>query len=155
VPQGRRVRRVIRKVEPWTVLRFSVLFFLSIWLVLLVAGVALWQVASSTGVRDNVEGFMGELIGAEGCGGGNDAPSTDSTGASGDTGDDRAAADECTYTLRGGRILRATAIGGLVLVVVGTGTNVLLVVLYNLISDVVGGVEITVLEEDTTSRPVV
>ena len=155
MPQGRRVRRVIRKVEPWTVLRFSVLFYLSICLVLLVAGVALWQVASSTGVRDNVEGFMGELIGAEGCGSGNDTSSTDATSANGPTDDDRAAADECTYTLRGGRILRATAIGGLVLVVVGTGANLLLVVLYNLISDVVGGVEITVLEEDTTSRPIV
>ena len=155
MPQGRRVRRVIRKVEPWTVLRFSVFFYLSICLVLLVAGVALWQVANSTGVRDNVEGFVGELIGAEGCGTGNGTPTTDATSATAATGDDRATADECSYTLRGGRILRATAIGGLVLVVVGTGGNVLLVVLYNLISDVVGGVEITMLEEDTTSRPVV
>ena len=59
------------------------------------------------------------------------------------------------YRFRGGRILEASALGGLVLVVVGTGANVLLVVLYNLISDVVGGVEITVLEEDTSSRPVI
>jgi hypothetical protein len=150
VPQGRRVRRVIRKVEPWTVLRFSVFFYLSICLVVLVAGVVLWQVANSTGVRDNVEGFMGELIGAEGCGTDESSSATTTAGGSGD-----AASDECTYELRGGRILRASAIGGLVLVVVGTGANVLLVVLYNLISDVVGGVEITVLEEDTTSRPVV
>ena len=49
MPQGRRVRRVIRRVEPWTVLRFSVFFYLSIFLVLLVAGEVLWQVASGTG----------------------------------------------------------------------------------------------------------
>src|SRR2546421_9878940 len=53
LPQGRRVRRVIRRVDPWTVLRFSVFFYLSIFLVLLVAGIALWQVASVTGVRDH------------------------------------------------------------------------------------------------------
>ena len=64
LPQGRRVRRVIRKVDPWTVLRFSVLFYLSILLVVLVAGFALWQVASATGVRDNAENFVGELVGA-------------------------------------------------------------------------------------------
>jgi hypothetical protein len=160
VPQARRVRRVIRKVEPWTVLRFSLFFYLSICLVLLVAGVVLWQVGDSTGVRDNVEGFVGELIGAEGCGTDVDSSSTDATDARGneataDATADDAAADECSYELRGLRILRASAIGGLVLVVVGTGMNVLLVVLYNLISDVVGGVEVTVLEEDTTSRPVV
>jgi len=40
-------------------------------------------------------------------------------------------------------------------VMVGTGCNVLIAVIYNLISDVVGGVEVTVLEEDSTPRPVV
>jgi len=140
LPQGRRVRRVIRKVDPWTVLRFSVLFYLSILLVVLVAGFALWEVASATGVRDNAENFVGELVGA--------GPATDAAQSTANSQDNN-------YRFRGGRILEASALGGLVLVVVGTGANVLLVVLYNLISDVVGGVEITVLEEDTSSRPVI
>ena len=140
MPQGRRVRRVIRKVDPWTVLRFSVLFYLSILLVVLVAGFALWEVASATGVRDNAENFVGELVGA--------GPATDAAQSTANSQDNN-------YRFRGGRILEASALGGLVLVVVGTGANVLLVVLYNLISDVVGGVEITVLEEDTSSRPVI
>jgi hypothetical protein len=143
LPQGRRVRRVIRKVDPWTVLRFSVLFYLSILLVVLVAGFALWEVASATGVRDNAENFVGELVGA--------GPATDAAGAVQST----ANSQDNNYRFRGSRILEASALGGLVLVVVGTGANVLLVVLYNLISDVVGGVEITVLEEDTSSRPVI
>jgi hypothetical protein len=42
-------------------------------------------------------------------------------------------------------------VGGLVLVVMGTGANVLLAVLYNLISDVVGGI-IVVFEERPTRR---
>lgn len=141
--QGRRVRRVIRRIEPWTVLRFSVLFYLSIFLVLLVAGEVLWQVASATKVRDNIEGFVGELVGA--------GPATDPTEATPPSTTPR----DNDYRFEGGKILRASSLGGLVLVVVGTGTNVLLAVLYNLISDMVGGVEITLLEEDTTSRPVV
>jgi len=146
LPQGRRVRRVIRRVDPWTVLRFSVFFYLSIFLVVLVAGVALWQVASVTGVRDNAEGFVGELVGA--------GPTTDSTGNAPSTSSTNSTTNN-NFRFEGGRILQASAIGGLVLVVVGTGANVLLVVLYNLISDVVGGIEMTVLEEDATSRPVI
>jgi hypothetical protein len=34
----------------------------------------------------------------------------------------------------------------------GTGANVLMAVMYNLTSDVVGGIEISVLEEDTARR---
>ena len=150
MPQGRRVRRVIRKIDPWTVLRFSVFLYLSIFLVVLVAGFALWQVAAATGVRDKAEGFVGELVGA--------GPATDPAGgAQSPDGTDSTTTDsrDNNYRFRGGRILQASALGGLVLVVVGAGANVLLVVLYNLISDVVGGVEITVLEEDTTSRPVI
>jgi transmembrane protein DUF3566 len=130
-------------VEPWTVLRFSMLFYLSIFLVLLVAGEVLWQVASATNVRDNVEGFVGELVGA--------GPSTDPAAAASSSDSPR----DNDYRFEGGTILRASSLGGLVLVVVGTGTNVLLAVLYNLISDTVGGVEITLLEEDASSRPVV
>ena len=143
MPQGRRVRRVIRRVDPWTVLRFSVFFYLSIFLVMLVAGFALWQVGSATGVRDNAEGFVGELVGA--------GPVTDPAGGAASNADSK----DNNFRFEGGRILQASALGGLVLVVLGTGANVLLVVLYNLISDVAGGVEITVLEEDTTTRPVI
>jgi hypothetical protein len=144
LPQGRRVRRIIRRIDPWTVLRFSVLFYLSIFLVLLVAGEALWQIGSATKVRDNVEGFVGELIGA------GPAPDT----ASGATTSAESTRDN-NFRFDGGEILLRTSLGGLVLVVVGAGANVLLVVLYNLISDVVGGVEVIMVEEDTSSRPVV
>jgi len=48
------------------------------------------------------------------------------------------------------QVLRGSVLGGIVLVALGTGINVVAAVLYNLIADVVGGVEITVLEEDPT-----
>ena len=45
MPKGRRARRVIRKVDTWSVLKLSLLFYLALLLTFLVAGVILWQVA--------------------------------------------------------------------------------------------------------------
>ena len=119
--QGRRVRLVVRRVEPWTVLKFSVLLFATLYLVMLVAGLVLWAAATATGVRGNVEKFIGDLI----------------------------ASDD--FHLLGGTVIRASVLGGAVLVLLGTGANVLFAVLYNLISDVVGGI-IVVFEERPTRR---
>lgn len=116
--QGRRVRRVIRRVDPWTVLRFSALFYLCMLVVSLVAGLLLWAAASTTGVIDNVERFFKELFALE------------------------------SFSINGGLIFRSTLMGGLVVVLLGTGANVLMAVLYNLTSDVVGGIEVSVLEEE-------
>ena len=105
VAQGRRVRLVVRRIEPWTVLKFSVLLFATLYLVFLVAGLVLWAAATATGLRENIEKFIGDLI----------------------------ASDD--FRILGPTMLRASVLGGLVLVVMGTGANVLLAVLYNLISD--------------------
>jgi hypothetical protein len=50
-------------------------------------------------------------------------------------------------------MFRAYAVGGLVMVVAATGFTVLLAVLFNLISDLTGGVRVTVVEEET-ARPI-
>ena len=122
--QGRRVRRVIRRVDPWSVLRVSLLFYACMLVVGMVAGFVLWAAASTTGLIDNIERFFEELFALE------------------------------SFTINGGLIFRSTFIGGLVLVLLGTGANVLMAVLYNLTSDVVGGVEITVLEEQPSRSTV-
>lgn len=122
--QARRVRRVIRRVDPWSVLRFSLVFYACMLVVGMVAGFVLWAAASTTGLIDNIERFFEELFALE------------------------------SFTINGGLIFRSTLIGGLVLVLLGTGANVLMSVLYNLTSDVVGGVEVTVLEEQPARSPV-
>jgi hypothetical protein len=123
--RARHVRRVLRRIEPWTVLRFSMLFYASLLVVFLVAGIILWIVASLTGVVDNVETFIKQLFALD------------------------------SFHFVAIDLLIGTLLGGAVLVVMGTGLNLLMAVLYNLISDVVGGLEVTVLEEDPGSRPVV
>lgn len=116
--QGRSARRVIRTVDTWSVLKFSVLLYGSLLVVALVASILLWMVAVSVGVIDNFEDFILELLALK------------------------------TFSLSPLRLFSGLAVGGLMLVVLGTGVNVLVAVLYNLASDIVGGIEVTVVEED-------
>jgi len=118
--QGRRVRHIIRNVDAGSVLKVALLFWLTMWLVVLFAGVLLWAAASRIGALDNVSKFMSN-IGFEG------------------------------FVLHGGAILRAAILGGAVGVATASTLTVLGAVLFNLICDLVGGVELTVLEEVPTA----
>ena len=116
----RRVRRVVRKVDAWSVFKVSALFYASVLVVWLVAGTVLWLAASLTGVMDNVDKFIAKLFALE------------------------------SFHFSVTQVLRGSVLGGIVLVALGTAVNVVAAVLYNLIADVVGGVEISVLEEEPT-----
>lgn len=120
--RARKVRRLVRHVEPWSVLKVSLLFYFCLWVILLIAGVILWSFAVGSGTVDNVENFIKELFALD------------------------------SFEFNADEIFRASAIGGLVLVVAGSGFTVLMAVLFNLISDVTGGVRFTVVEEET-ARP--
>jgi len=88
----------------------------------LVAGSLLWVAASVTGLINNIERFVTDLFFLE------------------------------YFQIRGGVVLLVAFVAGLVLVLLGTGINVIMAVVYNLTSDVMGGVEITVVEKDTAPR---
>lgn len=119
--RARKVHRLVRHIEPWSVLKISLIFFFCIWVILLTSAVLLWQVVSSSGIIDNVESFVEEIF----------------------------ALEEESFAFEAGQMFRAYAVGGLVMVVAATGFTVLLAVLFNLISDLTGGVRITVVEEET------
>lgn len=108
-------------------LRFSALFYVSMLVVVLVAGILLWVAASSVGVVDNFEDFVKELLALE------------------------------SFRISGFKLFTSATVAGLVLVLIGIGANVLMAVIYNLTSDIVGGIEVSVLEEDAvpTRRSVV
>src|SRR4051794_8365089 len=63
--QGRRVRRVIRRIDSWSVMKVSALFFSSLVVIFLMAGVLLWLAGSSAGAIGGVEKFV-RGIGFEG-----------------------------------------------------------------------------------------
>ena len=120
--EARKVRRLVRHIEPWSVLKISLIFFFCIWIIFLVAGTILWRVADSSGMIDNIEKFIKEIFALK------------------------------SFSFDAKRIFRIYAVGGLVTVVAATGFTVLLSVLFNLISDLTGGVRITVIEEETARR---
>ena len=57
-PRVRRVTRVVRHVDTWSVFKVALVFNVFFYAVALVAGVLLWQVAYATGTIDNVEKFF-------------------------------------------------------------------------------------------------
>ncbi len=120
--RARRVRRLVRHIEPWSVLKMSLIFYFCLWGIMLIAGVILWSLAVGSGTIDNIENFIEKLFALE------------------------------SFAFDADQIFRASSIGGLVLVVAGAGFTVLLAVLFNLISDVTGGIRVTVVEEET-ARP--
>jgi hypothetical protein len=122
-PRVRKVSRVVRSIDAWTVFKVSAVFYLAMYVVFLVAGVLLWNVAYSTGTIDNVSGFF-ESFGWE------------------------------QFEFKGGEIYHNAWIIGLFVVAALTGLNVVLATLYNLITDLVGGVRLTILEEEVLVRPV-
>ena len=120
-PAGPRTSRVVlRRVDPWAVLKVSALFWFSIVLIVLTAGVLLWAAAASVGLVSGIEDAMAGF-GFE------------------------------DYEFLPGKILRGAALVGLVIAVAGTFGNVLLAVLYNLISDTVGGLRLTLSEDAPSS----
>lgn len=57
-PRVRKVSRVIRAIDTWSVFKVSLIFYVAMYVICLVAGVLLWNVAHSTGTIDNVSSFF-------------------------------------------------------------------------------------------------
>lgn len=117
----RRVTRVVRHVDPWSVFKVAAVFNAVFYGITLTAGVLLWNVAYATGTVDNVERFM------------------ESFGWS-------------DFEFNGSEIFHNAWIGGLFVIVGLTGLAVLAATMFNLITDLVGGVRMTVLEEEVVER---
>ncbi len=119
----RRVTRVIRDVDAWSVFKVGLIFHAALYLVLMITGVLLWNVGSATGTIKNVEQFM-ESFGWD------------------------------SFTFKGGAMFQAYAVLGIFGIALGTGIWVLGAVVFNLITELVGGIRVTVLEEEVVVRPV-
>lgn len=120
-PRVRRVTRVVRHVDTWSVFKVALVFNAVLYGVCLTAGVLLWNVAYATGTIDNVEQFF-EQFGWS------------------------------SFEFNGGEIYHNAWIGGLFVVIGLTGFVVLVATMFNLITDLVGGIRVSVLEEEVVAR---
>lgn len=119
---ARKVGRLVRHVDPWSVFKVSLLFNLCLFVVLLVAGTALWALLRTSGLLGGIEGFIEEAFALR------------------------------SFAFDGAQVFQLATFGGLALVLVGTLVCCLAAVVFNLISDLVGGIRVTVVEEET-ARP--
>ena len=114
--RARQARVVVRKLGPWSVLKISFLFYVCVLVVFLGAMVILYGALGAVGLLDTVTGLIEDLGFAE------------------------------PFEIHGEWLFtRALAIG-FAMVVLWTLINVFVVFLYNLLSDIVGGIEVTLSE---------
>jgi len=108
----------IRRVNPWSVLRFSLLFYFCLMLVFVIGLAILYMVVDAIGVVGSLE----QLLESLGFGG------------------------EAGFEVNGAFLFRTLFLIGLISVVVWSALTLFFAFLYNLISDLVGGIEVTLTE---------
>ncbi|HEX6206922.1 MAG TPA: DUF3566 domain-containing protein [Actinomycetota bacterium] len=117
-PAPRRIRVAIRRVNPWSVLKFSLLFYFCLMLVFVIGLAILYMVVDALGVVASLEQLL------------------ESLGFGGDAG----------FEVNGGFLFRTIFLIGLISVVIWSALTLFFAFLYNLISDLVGGIEVTLAE---------
>jgi hypothetical protein len=115
----RRVRRIIRKFDPWTVLKVSLVLYAIMGLALVLGMVIVWSVINAVEIPQKIETFFAEL----------------------------ALFDSTNIIPDSEQLLRTSVFLSIAWTVFMTGMTTLTAVMYNLVSDVVGGIEVVVLEE--------
>ena len=143
--RGLRVNQRLWSIDPWSVFKISVLFYLSLGLIILVAGTLLYNAGRSVGTVDQVESFVTRM-GAYG---------TCTAQAELPEGTEFEEDDDCAdgQVLVGGFevddsiLFKAAAIGGTILVIAGSIGNVLLTILINLLNELTGGLRHTIIKE--------
>jgi hypothetical protein len=121
--EARKVRRLVRHVDPWSMLKLAVLVALCMWLIVMIAAVVLWTVARNAGTIANVENFVNSTLSLQ------------------------------DWRLDGDFIFRQFGLITLLLALGFAAATVVASLVFNLISDIIGGVWVSVIEEET-ARPV-
>lgn len=121
-PPVRRVRHKLRRIDLWSVLKISLCFYTAAMLIMLLTGVVLWWIADAAGIRAKVEKNIASLFSAP------------------------------DYRIVPGLVLEGAALIGLVIVALLVILTVVGAALYNVFSDLFGGVEFTTIEEEAPAR---
>jgi len=115
--QGRRVRRVLRKIDTWSLAKLAFLLHACFAIVFLVAGLILWFAADGAGAITTIEDAVKANLRLD------------------------------TFSIDGTVLFRAALMGSVLSTIIGTLLWVLGAFLFNLLSDLTGGIQVWVLEE--------
>jgi hypothetical protein len=121
--EARKVRRLIRHVDPWSVLKLSLLLALCMWVIGMIAAVIVWSVAHNTGALASLEKFINENLQLE------------------------------DWKLNGEVLFRQFGLISLLCALGFAAATVVASLVFNLISDIIGGIWVSVIEEET-ARPI-
>jgi hypothetical protein len=122
----RRAQLVLARVEPWSVMKFSFMISLVGWVILFVAVAALYYVLNKLGVFHSVQSTITDVTSGKG------TPGADASG----------------QWFSASRILGYTMLVGAVNVVLITALATVGAVIYNLVTHLAGGIEVTLKETD-------
>ncbi|HVW80074.1 MAG TPA: DUF3566 domain-containing protein [Mycobacteriales bacterium] len=121
--RGRRARLTLKRIDPWSTLKFSLVYGLVGMAVLLVVAVVLYGVVDALGVISSLRKFLSDV---------SDSSSGPGLGA----------------WLSFDRVVLVALVVGLVNVVLFTAFATLTAFIYNVCTDIVGGVEVTLSERE-------
>ena len=122
---ARRADLVIARLEPWSVMKFSFLMSLVAWVVLFVAVAFLYFVLSSLGVFTSIQHTLSSV--------------TSSSGSAG---------TNLNHWFSASRVLGYTMLLGAVNIVLITALSTVGAMIYNLVTHLGGGIEVTLRETD-------
>lgn len=121
----RRVRRIVRKVDPWTILKVGSIFFLIAGLAIVLLSIIAWTIITNLGLLDTIDSVARDVSFIE--------------------------ANESLFR-SGEQYFRVVVFFAFAWSVMMTGMATLGAVAYNLVSDIVGGLEFSVMEDVPVSQ---
>ena len=122
----RRIRVQIRRISPWPLLKFSLIFYACVLLVVLLGVAILFMILDAIGVLEPVEQLIGDF-------------------GFGTTVGVREQA-EAVFEIDLGWVMRTLFLIGVISTALWAAFTMFLALLYNLIADLVGGIEVTLVE---------
>ncbi len=118
------VHRVVRHVEVWSIVKMATAFAVCGYVIGMISGYLLWSAADRVGTIDGIEGFLEDSGGYDG-----------------------------GFEILGNVVFTSTAIGFAILCMLFVALATLGAVLFNLISDLTGGIRMTAIDEDLIVTP--
>jgi len=119
---GRRARLTVKRIDPWSTLKFSFVYSLAGLVVLLVAVVALYAIVDAMGVLNSIRSFLHDVEGGKNSSG-------------------------IAAWLSFNRVVTVAAVVGVINVILFTAFATVTAFIYNVCTDLVGGIEVTLAEK--------